>query len=116
MLGYILRRIRSGRGMRKWGHSSVGRALPLQGRGRRFEPGWLHSETRSPARTFGLAGLRGDRFGRRSVTLVVSQKRQSIGDCVAICLDPERDILGPVGGPIVHMPISLLDHGLRLVA
>src|SRR3954453_3532915 len=24
------------------GHSSVGRALPLHGRGRRFEPGWLH--------------------------------------------------------------------------
>ena len=24
------------------GHSSVGRALALQARGRRFDPGWLH--------------------------------------------------------------------------
>jgi hypothetical protein len=34
--------------MRKWGHSSVGRALPLQGRGRRFEPGWLHWNNTKP--------------------------------------------------------------------
>jgi hypothetical protein len=25
-----------------WGHSSAGRAPPLQGGGRRFETGWLH--------------------------------------------------------------------------
>ena len=25
-----------------WGHSSAGRALALQARGRRFDPAWLH--------------------------------------------------------------------------
>jgi hypothetical protein len=29
-----------------WGHSSVGRAPPLHGGGRRFESGWLHSRLR----------------------------------------------------------------------
>ena len=35
------------------GHSSVGRALALQARGRRFDPGWLHSVRRSPTATYG---------------------------------------------------------------
>ena len=35
------------------GHSSVGRALALQARGRRFDPGWLHSVRESPTVTYG---------------------------------------------------------------
>ena len=30
-----------------WGHSSTGRALALQARGRRFDPDWLHKNFRS---------------------------------------------------------------------
>ncbi len=30
----------------RWGHSSVGRAPALQAGGRRFEPGWLHFNTK----------------------------------------------------------------------
>ena len=30
------------------GHSSVGRALALQARGRRFDPGWLHLHKMKP--------------------------------------------------------------------
>jgi putative endonuclease len=31
--------------LRKWGHSSVGRALEWHSRGRRFDPVWLHIMT-----------------------------------------------------------------------
>jgi hypothetical protein len=53
------------------GHSSAGRAPALQAGGRRFDPGWLHSQnpckraifaTRAPAQT-PVAGVRWKRFG-----------------------------------------------------
>src|SRR5690606_27749777 len=33
----------------KRGHSSVGRALEWHSRGRRFDPDWLHQDSKSPA-------------------------------------------------------------------
>jgi hypothetical protein len=38
------------------GHSSVGRALALQARGRRFDPGWLHSRNLCNCRSLRLPG------------------------------------------------------------
>ena len=39
------------------GHSSVGRALALQARGRRFDPGWLHSHKTKPDNHLWLSGF-----------------------------------------------------------
>ena len=39
------------------GHSSVGRALALQARGRRFDPGWLHLDKERPDSQLRLPGF-----------------------------------------------------------
>ena len=70
---------------RRWGHSSAGRALALQARGHRFDPGWLHLGGRCAVR-FPLVD---DAFPHRR-----NPPRDALGRPLV-----RRRILGPLASP-----------------